>query len=133
MATKYTKWLQNISDGHKIYQHFPFHGPPKYTLIGIFGMKICIHSGIAAACVTRWVCEKVAQNVAKPICCPNKYKTGTLGKSSPKICVRSVVFEKLPNVYNHPIVENSPNLVALLTAQWDATLGSEIELSLFIW
>jgi hypothetical protein len=38
----------SVSNGRKIsqmvikhtYQHFPFHGPPKYTQIGIFGMKI---------------------------------------------------------------------------------------------
>jgi hypothetical protein len=30
----------NISKGHKIYQHFPFQGPPNCTQIGIFGMKI---------------------------------------------------------------------------------------------
>jgi hypothetical protein len=33
MAGKYSKWP-------KIYQHFPFQGPPKYTQIGILGMKI---------------------------------------------------------------------------------------------
>jgi hypothetical protein len=35
-------------------------------------------------------------------------------KSSQKICAASVVFEKLPNVNNHPMGENSPNLVTLL-------------------
>jgi hypothetical protein len=30
---------QNISNDHKIYQHFTFPGPPKYTQIGIFGIK----------------------------------------------------------------------------------------------
>jgi hypothetical protein len=29
-----------IPNGRKIYQHFSFHGPPKYTRIGIFGLKI---------------------------------------------------------------------------------------------
>jgi hypothetical protein len=24
MAIRYTKWLSNIPNGHKIYQHFPF-------------------------------------------------------------------------------------------------------------
>jgi hypothetical protein len=28
----------NIPSGHKIFQHFPFQGPPKYTQIGIFCM-----------------------------------------------------------------------------------------------
>jgi hypothetical protein len=30
---------KNIPNGHKIYQDFPFQGPPKFTQIGIFGMK----------------------------------------------------------------------------------------------
>jgi hypothetical protein len=29
-----------IPNGHKIFQHFPFHGPLKFTQIAIFGMKI---------------------------------------------------------------------------------------------
>jgi hypothetical protein len=50
---KYIKWPQtvpnghkiynvtvNITNGHKIYQHCPFQGPPKYTQIGLFGIKI---------------------------------------------------------------------------------------------
>jgi hypothetical protein len=39
MAIKYAKWPKNIPSGHKIYQHFPFQGSPKYTQIWIFGMK----------------------------------------------------------------------------------------------
>jgi hypothetical protein len=31
--------MYNIPNGHKIYQHFPFQGPPKFTQIGIFGFK----------------------------------------------------------------------------------------------
>jgi hypothetical protein len=34
MAVKY------IPNGHKIYQYFPFEGPPKFTQIAIFGLKI---------------------------------------------------------------------------------------------
>jgi hypothetical protein len=30
----------NIPNGHKTYQHSPFQGPPKFTMIGISGMKI---------------------------------------------------------------------------------------------
>jgi hypothetical protein len=30
----------NITNGHKIYQHFPSQGPPNLTQIGIFGLKI---------------------------------------------------------------------------------------------
>jgi hypothetical protein len=31
-----TKYIPN---GHEIYQHFPFKGPPKFTQSGIFGLK----------------------------------------------------------------------------------------------
>jgi hypothetical protein len=40
MSKTYTKWPKNIPNGLKIYQDFPFRGPPKYTQIGIFGLKI---------------------------------------------------------------------------------------------
>jgi hypothetical protein len=49
---KYTKFTTTLPKGyriyqmtvkysndHKIYQHFPFSGPPKFTQIGIFGLK----------------------------------------------------------------------------------------------
>jgi hypothetical protein len=39
MALKYTKLPQNISNEHKIYQHFPLQDPPKYTQNAIFGIK----------------------------------------------------------------------------------------------
>jgi hypothetical protein len=39
MAKNYTEWPQNIPNGHKLYQHFPFQDPPKYTQIGIFGFE----------------------------------------------------------------------------------------------
>jgi hypothetical protein len=34
-----SKWLSNIPKGPKIYQHFAFKDPPKFTQIGIFGSK----------------------------------------------------------------------------------------------
>jgi hypothetical protein len=40
IAIKYTKWSKNIKNCRFIYQHFPFQGPPIYTQIGIFGIKI---------------------------------------------------------------------------------------------
>jgi hypothetical protein len=40
MAIYYTKWPYNIPNGHKIYQLFPFQGPPKCSHIAIFGLKI---------------------------------------------------------------------------------------------
>jgi hypothetical protein len=36
--TKDRKMDQSV---HKIYQHLPLQDPPKFTQIGIFGMKIC--------------------------------------------------------------------------------------------
>jgi hypothetical protein len=39
MSTKYIKVSYDITNGNKIYQHLPFQDPPKFTLIGIFGLK----------------------------------------------------------------------------------------------
>jgi hypothetical protein len=41
----------NIPNGHKIYQHFPFQGPPKFTQMGIFGLKNHLAS-LATSCST---------------------------------------------------------------------------------
>jgi hypothetical protein len=49
ITAKYTKWQQNISNGrkiprpnvHKIYQHLPLQGSPKFTQIRIVGLKKC--------------------------------------------------------------------------------------------
>jgi hypothetical protein len=54
MTTIYTKWPQYIPNGHKIYQfavkkqmvrnlyqQLQLHEPPKFTQIGIFGLKQC--------------------------------------------------------------------------------------------
>jgi hypothetical protein len=41
MDIKYTKWPKNMLNSRKMYQHFLFHGPPKFTQIGTFvGLKI---------------------------------------------------------------------------------------------
>jgi hypothetical protein len=45
MTVKYSKWPRNIQNGHKIYQHFPFQGYPKFTKSRVSGMKICKPSG----------------------------------------------------------------------------------------
>jgi hypothetical protein len=38
---KYTKLpLHILPNGHRVYQPFSFRGPPKFTQIGIFGLKI---------------------------------------------------------------------------------------------
>jgi hypothetical protein len=36
----YDKWQWSIPNSHKIYQYFLLQGPPKYTQIEIFGIKI---------------------------------------------------------------------------------------------
>jgi hypothetical protein len=41
MATKCTKWPQNRPNGHKIYQPLPLQIPPKFTQIRLFVLKIC--------------------------------------------------------------------------------------------
>jgi hypothetical protein len=40
MAAKYSEWLKDILNCHKMCQHCLFQGPPKYTQIGISGLKI---------------------------------------------------------------------------------------------
>jgi hypothetical protein len=40
ITIKYTKWPQNIPNGHKIYRHLPLQDTPRFTQIGIFGLKI---------------------------------------------------------------------------------------------
>jgi hypothetical protein len=48
MPAKYTKWPQNITNGHKIgipidrkiYQNLQWQDPPKFTQIVLFGLKI---------------------------------------------------------------------------------------------
>jgi hypothetical protein len=37
---KYTKSPQKMPNGHKIYLHFPFQDPPKFTQSWIFGLKM---------------------------------------------------------------------------------------------
>jgi hypothetical protein len=39
MARKYTRWPKNRPNCHEIYQHLPLQDPPKFTQIGIFGLK----------------------------------------------------------------------------------------------
>jgi hypothetical protein len=57
MASKYTKWLHHIPKDHiptyVIHQHLPFQVPPKFTQIGIFGLKNML-SGSPALTHTDW-------------------------------------------------------------------------------
>jgi hypothetical protein len=41
-----------------------------------------------------------------------------VGKKKPKLLATSVIIEKLPKVNNHPLGENSPNLVTLFGILW---------------
>jgi hypothetical protein len=40
MVIEYPKCPLNITDGHKIYQHFRIKGIQKFTQISILGLKI---------------------------------------------------------------------------------------------
>jgi hypothetical protein len=62
---------------------------------------------------TRLVCDKIAKNVAQPIFCQNQYIT-FMCKYSLKFRATSVFKKNLPKVNNHPMGENSPNLVTLV-------------------
>jgi hypothetical protein len=61
------------------------------------------------------VCEKVAQNVAKPFLCQNYHIAGTVEKAVPIQCATSVIFKPQPKESNRTIGEKSPNLVTLMT------------------
>jgi hypothetical protein len=41
MATKYTKQSKNRPNVHIISQHLPLQDPPKFTQLGIMGLKMC--------------------------------------------------------------------------------------------
>jgi hypothetical protein len=51
------------------------------------------------------------------IFCENEYLTFTVENSTLKFWATSVIFKKLLKVNNHPIGENSPNLVTLLAKE----------------
>jgi hypothetical protein len=40
MTIKYNQWPNNIPNGYKIYQTFPYQDPPKFTQILFLGLKI---------------------------------------------------------------------------------------------
>jgi hypothetical protein len=46
MVTKYTKRPENKPNCHKIYQHLALHDPPKFTQIGILGLKTFHHAAL---------------------------------------------------------------------------------------
>jgi hypothetical protein len=63
--------------------------------------------------VTGSVCEKVAQNVAQYIFLSKLIHNLYRVTKDPKNAFY-VIFRKLPKVNNHPLAENSPNLVTLM-------------------
>jgi hypothetical protein len=70
------------------------------------GISETVESG-----VTRWVCEKIAQNLARPIFCQNYYTVIAGVRSSSKLWATFAIFLKTTKENNRPIGENSPNLV----------------------
>jgi hypothetical protein len=73
MSTRYTKWLSNIPNGHLMYQHFTFQGPPKYTQIWIFGWKTYHLATLWEECLSVRLCiASVAVRSLSPsvISCP---------------------------------------------------------------
>jgi hypothetical protein len=65
--------------------------------------------------VTRWVCEKMAQNLAQSILYQNKNITFTVEKYRVKMWATSVIhiIENWPKVNCYSMFQNSPNLVTL--------------------
>jgi hypothetical protein len=59
----------------------------------------------------------MAQKVAQNNFCQSQHILYNFGKSSTKIWTTFVIFEKLSNVNNRPLGENSPNLVTLALNQ----------------
>jgi hypothetical protein len=67
--------------------------------------------------VTRWVCEKIAQNVAQPSLCMILCLNLSLESSISNISDTSVIFKYLSKINNHLLGEKSPNLVTLVLGQ----------------
>jgi hypothetical protein len=59
MIAEYTKWPHNISNVSKIYQHFPFQGPTKFTQTGIY-----IKSGSPAWLAGLWFSDAFAATLS---------------------------------------------------------------------
>jgi hypothetical protein len=57
--------------------------------------------------------KKSTKVLPKPFFCQKFYTTFTRVKSIQPVSATSVIYKKLHTVHNHPIGENSPNLVTL--------------------
>jgi hypothetical protein len=64
--------------------------------------------------VTRWVCEKVAENIAQTVYCLNYFITLTVEKSSPPKVGYFCNFQLQSEVNNSRLGANFPNLVTLV-------------------
>jgi hypothetical protein len=40
MAINYAKWPANLPNSHQMDQHLPLQDTPKFTQLGIFGLKV---------------------------------------------------------------------------------------------
>jgi hypothetical protein len=67
----------------------------------------------------RWVCEKIAQNVAQPIFLSKSVHNFYRGTKYSKNLGHVYNLKKLPKVNNNPMGENSPNLVTLFPLKGD--------------
>jgi hypothetical protein len=120
-----------------MWQHFPFQGPPKFTQIGVFCFKtshlatlICSAGtrcpgafkastrevrfqtvSLAGNRATRWVCEKLAQNVAQPMFGQDWYITSLREKVAQKRGL--ILFSKNRPKKKSPQMRKSPNPVTL--------------------
>jgi hypothetical protein len=54
--------LGNIPNGHKIFQHLPSKGPPKFTQIGIFGFENKPSGDPVPGIGLRWLFQLVEWN-----------------------------------------------------------------------
>jgi hypothetical protein len=112
MATRCTKGLSNITNGHKIYQHFPFQGPPKYTQIEIFGLKIyhLATLGTRRADVNgnevRWQTENIHKAI---VCCVHRSRGVNEHHQIKPI---SVLFQRLRR-YNKGLAMSIRSMVAM--------------------
>jgi hypothetical protein len=87
MAIKHKKWLQNGPNGPKLYQHFLFQGPPKFTQTGIFGSKMRMPSGSPGARGRGGFCRVHKSAMARFKCMnsiarPGRIKKGGLSQAA---------------------------------------------------
>jgi hypothetical protein len=117
-----------------LYQTFPFHGLPKFTKIGIFGLKM-YHLATQQRICRGWLAaadfeeqgDQISLLKSRPKCSPTRflsiyvytYITNTMGKSCPQICSTSVISEKsYPNRPNRRKFSQSGHSVGEKLFAW---------------